>query len=168
MAITFSSDVHHQLPQPLFELRGPLAKVDLSAWISGLCLAMAIALIGLENMLQNTAGMMGFALAYMAFFVSVLLLQRYMRIAMSAHTFGSPKHLVSTGMFKYSRNPIYVAYLAPLATLAVFSLPIAIGTIAIYILAMNLTVIRKEERDLQSIFGAAFSAYRVSVPRWLF
>ena len=33
---------------------------------------------------------------------------------------------------------------------------------------MNLTVLRTEERDLTELFGHAYTAYAVKVPRWIF
>jgi protein-S-isoprenylcysteine O-methyltransferase Ste14 len=48
------------------------------------------------------------------------------------------------------------------------SISAAMAAIGIYILAMNTTVIRKEERDLLQAFGAEFAEYLSKVPRWLF
>ena len=107
-------------------------------------------------------------MAYLAFLLSVLLLQRHMRLSLTASTFGKPQQLVTSGIFRYSRNPIYVAFLLPLASLSVLSLPAAAAAMAFYVLAMNLTIIRSEERDLQQLFGADFTRYKADAPRWLF
>ena len=90
-----------------------------------------------------------------------------MRLSLLANTFGAPGHLVTSGIFGYSRNPIYVAFFIPLASIAVFSISGAIAAIALYVLAMNLTVIRKEERDLLAAFGDEYAHYLSSAPRWL-
>ena len=160
------------IAEPLFELKGRASLIDLSAWLSGLSFAAGLALAGparIEHELVNgNPWLLALPLAYVTFLAIVLLIQRHMRLSLLANTFGSPKHLVTSGIFQFSRNPIYVAFLLPLASLAVLSLPAAIAAIGIYILAMNTTVIRKEERDLLNAFGPEFAGYLRQAPRWLF
>jgi protein-S-isoprenylcysteine O-methyltransferase Ste14 len=153
------------LPRPLFELKGRASLVDLSAWISGLSYAAGLALAGPAAIVGGK--LLALALVYAVFLLMVLAIQRHMRLSLAAHTFGSPRQLTTSGIFKFSRNPIYVAFFLPLASLAILSLPAAIAAIGIYVLAMNLTVIRKEERDLAEAFGDAFAAYVAEVPRWV-
>ena len=81
---------------------------------------------------------------------------------------GPPRRPSTGGRFPQSGNPIYLAVRRPLASLAFGSLSAAMAAVGIYILAMNTTVIRKEERDLLHAFGAEFSEYLTKVPRWLF
>ena len=61
---------------------------------------------------------------------------------------------------------INLAFFMPLASLAYFSTYTAAASIIVYVTAMNLTVIRTEERDLQQSFGNAFRDYCTAVPRW--
>lgn len=161
-----------KLPAPVFELRGALARIDLSAWLSGATLGLGLLLIGPSVVLKDLAAggtkLSVVAAAYVAFLVSVLLIQRHMRLAMTATTFGAPRQLVTGGIFRWSRNPIYVAFLLPLASLGAFSTTPAVLSVLAYIFAMNLTVIRKEERDLLAAFGPAYVAFAVKVPRWVF
>jgi protein-S-isoprenylcysteine O-methyltransferase Ste14 len=159
------------LARPLFELKGRASFIDLSAWISGLSYAAGLALVGPERILTTllTGGYSLLALpaAYAVFLMSVLIIQRHMRLSLLANTFGSPQRLVTSGIFQYSRNPIYVAFFIPLASLTVLSPAAAIASISLYVLAMNLTIIRKEERELLSAFGDEFSNYLTKVPRWI-
>lgn len=160
-----------ELRQPVIELKGALNVIDLSAWIAGASFATGLALAASPQMASEVlAG--GPALfvpvaAIAAFIASVLLIQRHMRLSLTANTFGEPVHLVTSGIFRYSRNPIYVAFFMPLASIAYFSLASAIAAMAIYVLAMNLTVIRKEERDLLEAFGDEYARYLTTAPRWL-
>jgi protein-S-isoprenylcysteine O-methyltransferase Ste14 len=153
-------------------MRAKALVIDSSAWISGLSYATGLALIGrarLESEIANGgSALILLPLAYIVFLATVLLIQRHMRLSLLANSFGNPKYLVTSGIFNYSRNPIYVAFFLPLASLAVLSLSAAISAIAIYILAMNLTVIRREERDLLNAFGRDFAVYLTKAPRWLF
>jgi protein-S-isoprenylcysteine O-methyltransferase Ste14 len=159
-----------QLPAPLFELRGALARLDLSAIIAATVLAIGISSVGADTITQDfLSGGLGVYVmvgSYVAFIASVLYLQKSMRLALSATSFGTAQSLVTHGIFKFSRNPIYLAFFLPLASLAYFSFGTAIASIVIYVTLMNLTVIRKEERDLNQIFGENYAVYRNTVPRW--
>ncbi len=103
-----------------------------------------------------------------AFFAIAVAIQRHMRIKLSAASFGAPARLVTSGVFAYSRNPIYVAFLLPLMALGYFSLAAAAGAIALYLVSMTYLVIKAEERCLSRSFGDDYTAYRARVPRWLF
>ena len=157
------------LAEPLFELKGPANRIDLSAWISGASFWSGLMLTqttGQDDVFSAPAVLV--MLATFAIFLSlVLLIQRHMRLSLLANTFGSPRRLVTSGVFRYSRNPIYVAFFIPLASIAAVSLSAAIAAMGLYVLAMNLTVIRKEERDLLTAFGAEFAEYLSSTPRWI-
>ena len=159
------------LAAPVFGFQDRVAFADVSAWISGFSYAAGFALAGSNRV--DDAISAGFPVAtiliaaFGAFLVSVLIIQRHMRLSLLANTFGSPQRLVTCGLFRYSRNPIYVAFFLPLASLAVISLAAAIAACAIYVLTMNLTVIRKEERELLEAFGSEFADYLTEVPRWV-
>jgi protein-S-isoprenylcysteine O-methyltransferase Ste14 len=145
--------------------------IDPSAWISGVAFAAGVLLAGGEAIGHAIAnGSAAFYLvpaAYAAFLVSVLIIQRHMRKSMLASTFGTPQRLTTGGIFKYSRNPIYVAFLVPLAALAAISAWASAASIVLYILLMNRLVISKEERELSAVFGAAYLDYMARTPRWL-
>ncbi len=78
-----------------------------------------------------------------------------------------PVHLVVVGLYRYVRNPMY---LAVLTILAGWSLLYASGWMAIYLAGLaagfHLRVLRHEEPWLQRQFGAEWTAYRTSVSRW--
>jgi protein-S-isoprenylcysteine O-methyltransferase Ste14 len=79
-----------------------------------------------------------------------------------------PKHLVSVGLYRVSRNPMYVAVLVILVgwALAFSSLALAIYAAAVA-LAFHMRVIVYEEPRLARTFGTDWLAYRARVPRWL-
>jgi protein-S-isoprenylcysteine O-methyltransferase Ste14 len=159
-----------RLPAPLFELRGFAARLDLSAMIAGAMLAIGLSRVGPSALVADfQSGGFGLYLigaSFVAFLGCVLFLQRTMNLSLSATSFGKPQALATTGIFKFTRNPIYLAFFLPLASLAYFSLATAMASVVIYVTLMNLIVIRKEERDLQGIFGEDYAAYRKAVPRW--
>lgn len=106
-------------------------------------------------------------LAFVAFLIITSLIQRHMGISLRASTTRTPCTLCTTGPFRYSRNPIYLAFLLPLAAFSYFSVFAAAVSIGFYVLAITYFVVRDEERVLKEKFGAAFDEYAQRTPRWL-
>jgi protein-S-isoprenylcysteine O-methyltransferase Ste14 len=75
--------------------------------------------------------------------------------------------IVRTGPYRVSRNPIYLAF-------SLFQLGVAIwigswwliGTLVLAVAIMNWIVVPREERYLESRFGAEYRDYKDSVRRW--
>ncbi|MFV8833351.1 isoprenylcysteine carboxylmethyltransferase family protein [Aquisalimonas sp.] len=77
-------------------------------------------------------------------------------------------HLVNTGPFAWSRNPIYLADLVLLAAWAVYlGNPLTLALLPVFVLYINHFQIRPEEAALEQHFGDAFRDYRRRVRRWL-
>lgn len=78
-----------------------------------------------------------------------------------------PRHLVTVGLYRMSRNPMYVAVLLVVVGWAVgfHSRALAIYTVCLA-LAFHLRVLSYEEPWLLRTFGRDWLAYRASVPRW--
>jgi protein-S-isoprenylcysteine O-methyltransferase Ste14 len=79
-----------------------------------------------------------------------------------------PRQLVVVGLYRYVRNPMYVAVL----TIVVgWSLAFTSAGLAVYALvlalAFHLRVVWHEEPWLRRQFGADWNAYATAVPRWL-
>lgn len=147
------------------------SSIDLSAWLSGLAYGLGIALTGGESIAAALAEGSPFLwllpASYLAFLLAVLLIQRHMRLSLLASSFGKPANLVTSGIFRLSRNPIYVAFLLPLATIAVLSPLAALAAMAFYVAVMTVTVIRREETQLARLFGEEFMRYMERTPRWV-
>jgi protein-S-isoprenylcysteine O-methyltransferase Ste14 len=78
-----------------------------------------------------------------------------------------PVHLVVVGLYRYTRNPIYIAVTFILLGWAVsFSLPgLYIYTIVVAV-AFHLRVVLAEEPWLARTHGAHWNEYACRVPRW--
>ena len=76
--------------------------------------------------------------------------------------------IVQAGPYRYSRNPIYLAF-------SLFQLGIAIWANSAWLLAtlvgavalIHFVVIRREEQYLERRFGSQYLDYKASVRRWL-
>jgi protein-S-isoprenylcysteine O-methyltransferase Ste14 len=76
--------------------------------------------------------------------------------------------LVTTGIYRVTRNPMYLGMLAVLLAWAVY-LTIAwvlLGPVAFALYITRFQII-PEEKALQSLFGTAFVEYTHSIRRWL-
>jgi protein-S-isoprenylcysteine O-methyltransferase Ste14 len=76
--------------------------------------------------------------------------------------------IVGTGPYRFSRNPIYLAF-------SLFQLGIAIWVNSVWLLAtlvgavalVHFIVLPREEQYLERRFGAEYVRYKTSVRRWL-
>ena len=76
--------------------------------------------------------------------------------------------LVSSGVYRFTRNPVYLGLLLTLSAWALFlSNPVAWLFLPLFVLYMNRYQIGPEERVLSSLFGAEYAAYKKKVRRWL-
>ena len=76
--------------------------------------------------------------------------------------------LVASGIYRYTRNPMYLGMLLVLIGWAVYlARPWALLVLPVFVAYMNRFQIMPEERELARHFGAEFQAYRARVRRWL-
>ena len=81
---------------------------------------------------------------------------------------GSATSLVSTGIYRATRNPMYLGLLLILLGWATFlANGLAYLIAPLFVLYINRFQIDPEERVLLQKFGPSFSAYKTKVRRWL-
>jgi protein-S-isoprenylcysteine O-methyltransferase Ste14 len=79
-----------------------------------------------------------------------------------------PKHLVIEGLYRFSRNPMYVAQVAYLVGLFVYRGDLALALYAVlYAAVIHASVVRTEEPELRERFGEEYLRYTEEVPRWI-
>ncbi len=82
--------------------------------------------------------------------------------------FEESKTLITTGVFRISRHPMYVGMV-----LILFGIGVLMGSltpyavIPVFVFLMEIVFIRVEERKLEEKFGEAWSAYKGKVRRWI-
>lgn len=80
----------------------------------------------------------------------------------------SSSSLVSSGIYSFTRNPMYLGFLLALLAWALYlSHPAAFLVLPLYVWYMNRFQIEPEERALASLFGERFTSYASRVRRWL-
>jgi len=76
--------------------------------------------------------------------------------------------LVEAGIYRYSRNPMYLGFAIILAAWAlVLASPLTLLGVVAFVLYMNRFQIPAEEWALETLFGESFARYRARVRRWL-
>lgn len=76
--------------------------------------------------------------------------------------------IVRSGPYRFSRNPIYLAYSLFLLGLAVWINSVwLLATLAVAVWLIDHLVIPREEQYLERKFGAQYLDYKRSVGRWL-
>jgi protein-S-isoprenylcysteine O-methyltransferase Ste14 len=76
--------------------------------------------------------------------------------------------LVVSGVYAFTRNPMYLGFLFVLVGWAVFlSNALAFLLLLLFVLYMNRFQIQPEERVLTARFGQEFLAYKSRVRRWI-
>lgn len=79
-----------------------------------------------------------------------------------------PKQVVRKGLYRYSRNPMYLGVLTAIAGQAIVYRSRPITTyLLLAALAFHLVVVLLEEPHLASARGPSYADYRRRVPRWL-
>ncbi len=76
--------------------------------------------------------------------------------------------LVLVGIYRYSRNPMYLGFLLLLAAFACYLQSLlALAFLPLFVLYLNQFQIKPEERFLQQKFGKDYQVYLHNVRRWL-
>jgi protein-S-isoprenylcysteine O-methyltransferase Ste14 len=100
--------------------------------------------------------------------VSGIVAFRRARTTLNPIKASSASALVSSGVYRFTRNPMYLGLLLVLFAWAMLlSNPLALLLLPVYVLYINRFQIIPEERVLASLFGTEYSAYKESVRRWL-
>lgn len=93
---------------------------------------------------------------------------RFLRAGTNVPTNRPTTALVTTGPYRFSRNPIYVGMLLLLAGVGVAVDSVWIVALAVpFALVLRFGVIAREERYLEAKFADAYRAYRARVRRWI-
>lgn len=81
---------------------------------------------------------------------------------------GRSTELVSAGIYRASRNPMYLGFLLALGGWGVFlGNALGLAALPLFVAAMNRLQIAPEERALRARFGEPFMRYERDVRRWL-
>jgi protein-S-isoprenylcysteine O-methyltransferase Ste14 len=118
--------------------------------------------------LRWPANLIGVVPLALGFAVTVIGAGQFRRAGTNIKPFTKSTVLVTTGVFRYSRNPMYVGMLFALLGIALLlgSLtPFLVVPLCARLIAVRFVAI--EERDMASQFGREYLDYQSRVRRWL-
>ncbi|NIA69607.1 isoprenylcysteine carboxylmethyltransferase family protein [Pelagibius litoralis] len=128
-------------------------------------------LLGLPA-LPYLAGDLGFSLGTASGLAGLALLfaaaARFIKAGTNIPTSRPSTALVTGGLYRFSRNPIYLGL-----TLIYLGLTLGLASLAallflpLLLAVMQVGVIQREERYLEAKFGEPYRAYKQKVRRWL-
>ena len=109
-----------------------------------------------------------FAVLFATFMGCMISSTRELHSVGSGVTFTPVEGITQSGLFAYSRNPIYIAILILLPSFAVlFDSAWPLISVAPMFVFLSKYIIPVEEAFLAQHFGAAYDKYAEAVPRWL-
>ena len=116
----------------------------------------------------RVAAAFAIALAGGAFSMAGIVSFRRARTTVNPMKPESASSLVCSGIYRITRNPMYVGLLLVLVALATFlAAPWALLGPVAFVFYIGRFQIAPEEKALSEIFGAEYSAYMAKVRRWL-
>ena len=104
----------------------------------------------------------------LVFLVSALLRFRSQRTTVDPMNPDKAQSLVVTGIYKVTRNPMYVGFVCLLAAWCFYLGNLsAFLTLPVFVLVMTQFQIKAEDRALEAKFGTDYTSYMRRVRRWL-
>jgi len=149
------------------ELKVPPPAVALLVSVAMWGISLATSRFELSAVVRNTAAL-AIALAGVGFAVSGILTFRRARTTINPLKPEDASSLVTSGVYRLTRNPMYLGLGLVLLAWAFFlSAPLAFLGPVVFVLYMNRFQIAPEEGMLAKLFGPEFADYQAKVRRWL-
>lgn len=150
--------LENRVPPPVVALMFGLAMWGLSIGIPGIEIVVPIRMIAAGSALIVGIG----------FCLSGVLSFRRAKTTVNPLKPETASSLVSSGIYRVSRNPMYVGFALFLTAWAIYlASPWSLIGVLGFVLYMNRFQIVPEERAMAVLFGEAFVIYKSKVRRWL-
>ena len=110
----------------------------------------------------------GYVLVFAGLGLAVSAVNQFTKVHTTLDPHGSVNTIVTSGPYRFSRNPIYLGFVFIL-----IGLPLALGNhwgavlSPLFIVLMNALVIQHEEAYLEDKFKDMYTSYKSRVRRWL-
>lgn len=132
--------------------------------IVAIMLGVFIPLVDLSTMIRN----IGFGFVVVGFLFGLAAFIEFRKAKTTILPHGSVSNIISSGIFRFTRNPIYLGFL-----FMVIGFPLNYGSIwgiiaaPFFVTTMNRLVIEKEEAYLEKKFKEEYTNFKSRVRRWL-
>ena len=124
--------------------------------------------IPIPLVLPNIVRMIGLAFVIIGFLLGLAAFLEFRKAQTTILPHGSVSSIITSGIYRFTRNPIYLGFM-----LILIGFPLNSGTIwglllaPVFIYSMNSLVIEHEEAYLEKKFKEQYTGYRSKVRRWL-
>ncbi|MBK5928529.1 methyltransferase family protein [Rhodobaculum claviforme] len=113
-------------------------------------------------------GWLGGALVLAGLGLMVLATPQFLRLGTTLVPHRAPRALITGGIYRLSRNPIYLADVLLLAGFVLrWEAWVSLLLVPVFMWVVEVRFIRPEEERLHHAFGDDFNAYRARVRRWI-
>lgn len=135
------------------------------------CIAIMVALRNLvliQEIIPNPFNYLGIVFIILGIALTIVVRKGLEKNKTEIHTFKKPSKLITTGLFKLSRNPIYLGF-----AISLFGVWILLGTIIplvgclLFIAITNYYYIPFEEKIMEDVFGSGYRDYKSKVRKWI-
>ena len=110
----------------------------------------------------------GILLTVTGLLFSVIVRKQFNKAKTEIHTFKKPEKLITGGLFRISRNPIYLGFTISLTGIWLISGMLSpFFAIVIFVSVTNFWYIPYEENNMERMFGKDYIHYKAQVRRWL-
>ncbi|HLO16821.1 MAG TPA: isoprenylcysteine carboxylmethyltransferase family protein [Anaerolineales bacterium] len=124
--------------------------------------------LALPWVVPPTLQISGLLLVFLGFLFGIAALLVFRRAHTTLNPHGSVSRLVTSGIYRFTRNPIYLGFL-----LMLIGIPLNSGSYwgillaPIMVVLFNKLVIEHEEDYLAQKFGSDYESYKLNVRRWI-
>lgn len=125
-------------------------------------------LVVIKEIIPKPLNYIGIALLVLGIIMTIIVRKGFEKIDTEIQTFKSPRKLVTNGLFKISRNPIYLGF-----AISLFGVWVLLGTTLpiigclFFLIITNNYYIPFEEQMMESVFGHEYEKYKTKVRRWI-
>ena len=112
--------------------------------------------------------MVGFSLTLIGFLCGLAAFIEFRKARTTLDPHGSVNQVVTSGIYRFTRNPIYLGFL-----FMIIGMPLNSGyywgliLAPLFVVTLNRLVVEREEAYLENKFGEAYTSYKSRVRRWL-
>lgn len=146
------------------KLLPPLLFIVLAIAMAGICWA-----LGSPHLIAYPFAGTGAILLAAGLGIAIYHSRLFKRVGANILTFNQPTHLVTTGLFRHTRNPMYLGLALALFGIAILfqGAPSSLLLALAFVIICDRWYIRYEEQAMQQRFGEQYRQYCQSTPRWL-
>lgn len=136
-----------------------------------ICIGLMVLLhyiLPIQNLLQFPFNLLGIPLIIIGIGISILGSIKFEKEITTSMTFDIPRVLVINGLYRYSRNPMYLGFI--FFILGIWLLMASLSSffvVVLFFLSLDRYYIPFEEAVLRKKFGEDYLEYKKNVRRWI-